>query len=45
MRKAISKELNIPESVLQINYLEKELTSSKTKINDLIKDNKIKFLK
>ena len=43
MRKLISKELNIPESDLQINYLEKELTSSKKTINELIKDNKIKF--
>jgi hypothetical protein len=43
MRKLISQELKIPESNLQINYLEKELTSSKVKINDLIKDNKIKF--
>ena len=43
MRRLISKELNIPESDLQINYLEKELTSSKKTINELIKDNKIKF--
>ena len=43
MKKLISKELNIEESNLQIYYLEKEITSQKTKIYDLIKDNKIKF--
>ena len=43
MKKLISEELKIPDSELQIFYIEKEITSSKTKIYDLIKDNKIKF--
>ena len=43
MKKIISNELKINETDLQIFYLEKELTNKKTKINDLIKDNKIKF--
>ena len=43
MKKLISQELNIEESNLIINYLEKEITTPKTKIYDLIKDNKIKF--